>query len=42
VKILYQPDKTTHGFVNPWEGKTSHGFGKQAMDLKNKMVYQII
>jgi hypothetical protein len=24
VKILYQPDKTTHGFVKP-----SHGFGKQ-------------
>jgi hypothetical protein len=36
VKILYQLDKTTRGFVNPWEGKTSHGFGKQAM------VYQII
>jgi hypothetical protein len=29
VKILYQPDKTTHGFVKTWIWKTSHGFGKQ-------------
>ena len=28
MKILYQPNKTTHGFVNPWIWKASHGFGK--------------